>query len=190
MRRKAGRSGAGLAEVSAAGKGLRSLDPMGNGLRWVTVARLSLERGDVVLGVGCGTGNNFPFIQHYIGGEGRIIGMELSPDMPAQASTKIQTHGWDEVSLIESSAEEADIPVTADAALFCLTHDILQSVAAVENVMSHVRTGGHVSNLGPKWAPWWAAPVNFGVWLITRRYAQGAFSAVGPSRDIRTGSPS
>jgi hypothetical protein len=71
------------------------------------------------------------------------------PRHAGAGSTKIQTHGWDEVSLIESSAEDADIPVTADAALFCLTHDILQSVGAVENVMSHVRTGGMFRSSGP-----------------------------------------
>lgn len=141
-----------------------------NGLRWITVARLSLERGDVVFDVGCATGINFPFIQHYIGDEGRIVGTEHSSDMLEQARKKIDKHGWENVTLIESSAEEADIPVSADAALFCLTHDILQSAAAVENVMAHVKPGGHVSNPGPKWAAWWAAPVNLGVWVITRRY--------------------
>jgi hypothetical protein len=27
-----------------------------------------------------------------------------------------------------------------------------------------------VASFGAKWAPWWAVPVNIGVWAIARRY--------------------
>jgi SAM-dependent methyltransferase len=149
----------------------------GNGLRWVTVSRLRPTRGSVVLDVGCGTGINFPFIQRRIGDEGRIVGIELSPDMLLEARTRVEQHDWNNVTLIESAVDEADIPVQADAALFSLTHDVLQSVAAVENVMAHLKRGGRVSSLGAKWAPWWATPVNLAVWFIARRYVTtGGFS--------------
>jgi len=99
-----------------------------------------------------------------------ILGIELSPQMIAEAERRVARHGWDNVELIQSSAEEADISKNADGVLFGLTHDILQSQAAVSNVMRHVRPGGRVASLGAKWAPRWALPVNLGVWLTARRY--------------------
>jgi SAM-dependent methyltransferase len=141
-----------------------------NGLRWIAVSRLLLRAGDVVLDVGCGTGINFSFIEKRIGPEGRVIGIELSPEMLAEAEKKIAAHGWTNVTLIQAAAEEAKIPAQADAALFALTHDILQSSQAVANVMANTRKGGRVSSFGAKWAPRWAVPVNVAVWLIARRY--------------------
>jgi hypothetical protein len=90
--------------------------------------------------------------------------------MIAEAERRVARHGWTNVALIQSSAEEADISKQADAVLFGLTHDILQSQAAVSNVMGHVRPGGRVASLGARWAPRWALPVNLGVWLTARRF--------------------
>jgi len=42
-------------------------------------------------------------------------------------------------------AEVAQIPVTADAALSCAVHDILQSPDAVRNIMSKLRPGAWVA---------------------------------------------
>ncbi len=43
-------------------------------LRQYAVHRLTLQRGQTVLDVACGTGLNFPAIQAAIGPEGRLIG--------------------------------------------------------------------------------------------------------------------
>ena len=52
------------------------------------------------------------------------------------------------------------IPVTADAALFCAVHDILQSPGALRNVMNHLRPGARVAAGGGKWAAPWLVAVN------------------------------
>jgi len=60
-----------------------------------------------------------------------------------------------------SPAETAPIPVRADAAIFCLTHDIVRNPQAVKNVVAHLRPGARIAALGPKWASWrdlWWAP--------------------------------
>jgi demethylmenaquinone methyltransferase/2-methoxy-6-polyprenyl-1,4-benzoquinol methylase len=134
------------------------------------IARLRLEPGDTALDVGCGTGLSFSLIQARIGPEGRLIGIELSPDMMAKARERVESSGWQNVALIESAAEEADIPVQADAVLFHFTHDILRSPSALDNVFRHMKRGGRVAAAGNKWAPWWVFPVNLYVWYIARHY--------------------
>ena len=134
------------------------------------IARLRLEPGDTALDVGCGTGLSFSLIQARIGSEGRLIGIELSPDMMAKARERVESSGWQNVTLIESAAEEADIPVQADAVLFHFTHDILRSPSALDNVFRHMKRGGRVAAAGNKWAPWWFFPVNLYVWYIARHY--------------------
>ena len=54
----------------------------------------------------------------------------------------------------------AQIAVTADAALFCAVHDILQSPGALGNVMTKLRPGAWVSAGGGKWAAPWMVAVN------------------------------
>ncbi len=139
-------------------------------LRRRIVAHLDLKAGDVVLDVACGTGLNFPLVQEAIGRAGRLIGIDLSPDMLAGAGERVSSHGWTNVTLINSSAEEAQIPEQVDAILFSFTHDVMRSPRALENVMRYVKPKGRVAVVGWKWAPWWAVPVNIPVWFFVRRY--------------------
>jgi ubiquinone/menaquinone biosynthesis C-methylase UbiE len=134
------------------------------------IERLLLTSGDVVLDVGCGTGINFALLEPYVGPSGRIVGIDASNDMLTLAEDRVKTAGWANVELIEAPIAEASLPRGADAALFSLTHDILQSPEAVENVVRALKPGGRVASFGAKWAPWWAVPVNLGVWAIARRY--------------------
>ncbi len=141
------------------------------GLRRRAVELLELREGQIVLDVACGTGLSFGAIEHRIGPEGRLIGIDLSPDMLAKARERADRQGWRNVTLVEAPVEKAEIPVQADAALSVLTHDVMRSPRALENVLAHVRPGGGVVMAGAKWAgPWWAAPVNLVVWLAARPY--------------------
>ena len=112
---------------------------------------LPLRRGQVVLDVGCGTGLCCGLLRERVGPRGRIIGIEESPEMAALARERIAHEGWRNVRVVQSPAEDAQIPVTADAALFCAVHDILQSPCALRNVMSRLRPGGWVAAGGGKW---------------------------------------
>ncbi|MDQ3986761.1 MAG: methyltransferase domain-containing protein [Actinomycetota bacterium] len=142
----------------------------GMGLRRRLVEEVDLSPGQTVLDVACGTGINFPLIQERIGPTGRIIGVDLSPDMLARARQRVQDQGWSNVRLIEASIEEADIPKEIDAALFSLTHDVMRMEPALEHVWAHLKTGGRVGVLGAKWAPRWAFPINVALWLVSRAY--------------------
>lgn len=139
-------------------------------LRQRAFAESPLRAGDVVLDVGCVTGLSFPFIEKAIGPSGRLIGIEQSPEMLAVARERVEAAAWKNVSLIETSAEEAEIPVAVDALIFFVTHDIVRSQAALDNVFGSVKPGAQVLVVGSKWAPWWAFPVNLGVWFLARQY--------------------
>ena len=139
-------------------------------LRRHCVDLLTLRHGDVVLDAGCGTGLNFALIQAAIGERGTLIGVDLSPDMLAVARETVSENQWPNVTLIMSSVEDARIPEDVDAALFFLTHDVMRSPLAIQNVMRSVKQGGRVVAAGAKWAPWWAWPVNLAVWFGARDY--------------------
>ncbi|MBI1885556.1 MAG: methyltransferase domain-containing protein [Chloroflexi bacterium] len=139
-------------------------------LRHEAIARLQLQPGDIVLDLGCGTGLSFPLIEQAIGPEGRLIGIELSPDMLANAQERVERAGWQNATLIQAAAHDAEVPVEADTALFHFIHDIMRSPPALENVFRHVKPGGRVVAAGGKWAPWWALPLNLGFWYVARRY--------------------
>jgi len=125
------------------------------------IERLGLKRGDTVLDVGCGTGLSFDLLEQRIGHDaGKIVGIEQSSDMIAQARARCERNRFGNVTLITSPVEEADIPVLADAAIFHFTHDILRTPAAVANVIRHLKPGARVVATGLKWARPWALPTN------------------------------
>jgi demethylmenaquinone methyltransferase/2-methoxy-6-polyprenyl-1,4-benzoquinol methylase len=142
------------------------------------IGRLQLCRGDVVLDVACGTGNNFEAIEAAIGEDGRLIGIELSPDMAVRARERVQANRWTNVMLLESSVENARIPERVDAILFSFTHDVLRSQGALSNVFRHSNPGVRVAATGSKWAAWWVFPVNAYTWYVARKYVT-TFAGLG-----------
>lgn len=116
--------------------------------------------GDVVLDVGCGTGLCFGLLRDKIGSTGKVIGVDGSAPMVELAEERVSDHAWENVTVVEAPVGDARIPGTADAALFCATHDILQSRPALDNVFGHLRPGAWVAASGGKWAPRWKAGLN------------------------------
>jgi SAM-dependent methyltransferase len=120
--------------------------------RRAVVEALPLRSGQVVLDVGCGTGLCCGLLRDKVGPEGGVVGIEESPEMAAVAREHIACEGWDNVTLVQAQAEDAEIGLTADAALFCAVHDILQSPDALRNVLTRLRPGAWVAAGGGKWA--------------------------------------
>ena len=134
------------------------------------VEHLDLEHGQTVLDVGCGTGLSFALLEEWIGPSGILIGIEQSAEMLAEARRLISRRGWENVTLIQSAVEDADVPALADAALFCLVHDITRSRPALENVLRHLRPGARVAAVGAKAPPRWAFPLYFAGRAMMGRY--------------------
>ena len=131
-------------------------------IRRVAISRLALQRGDIVLDVGCGTGLSLPMLRKEIGAKGRIIGIDQSPEMMANAHERVVQNRWRNVTLLCAPIELAGIPRLADAALFHFTHDVLRRPDAIANVLDHLKPGAHVVASGLKWS--WAIPANLLVW--------------------------
>ncbi|MBT0566625.1 class I SAM-dependent methyltransferase [Williamsia sp. CHRR-6] len=109
------------------------------------MALLDLTVGDTVVDLGCGTGLNFPWLWRQIGPSGRVIGIDRSPDMLAQAARRIARHRPGSADqLIRSDCADVDFaaidtgehgPVRAVVATYALSlmpdpHSVLQRVCA------------------------------------------------------------
>lgn len=90
------------------------------GYRWrryrrQAVEALGVQRGDTVVEIGCGTGLNFELIEHAIGPDGRLVGVDLTDAMLAQASHRVRTAGWSNVTLIHADAVDVEFPTGLNA---------------------------------------------------------------------------
>jgi ubiquinone/menaquinone biosynthesis C-methylase UbiE len=98
------------------------------------VQALGLRPGSAVVEVACGTGRNFPLIESLIGPSGRIVGVDLTDAMLAQAQKRIETNGWSNISLVQADAAEFDFPSGVDA---ILTTYALTQVPECADVIAH-----------------------------------------------------
>jgi ubiquinone/menaquinone biosynthesis C-methylase UbiE len=113
--------------------------------RLQAVQALGLRAGDSVIDIACGTGLNFPLIEELIGPGGRIIGVDLTDAMLAQAQDRIAAHGWSNISLVQSEAAEFGFPAQADAILSTYA---LTQVPECAEVIAH---GAAALSRGGRW---------------------------------------
>jgi demethylmenaquinone methyltransferase/2-methoxy-6-polyprenyl-1,4-benzoquinol methylase len=107
------------------------------------IQALRLHRGATVVEIACGTGLNFPLLQQEIGPEGRIVGVDLTDAMLAQAQQRIQTNGWRNVSLVQADAAEFEFPTGVDAILATYPHALLpESRQVIAHGAAALSTGG------------------------------------------------
>ena len=140
--------------------------------RHAVVGALPLRHGQVVLDVGCGTGLCCGLLREKVGPEGQVVGIEESPEMAAVAREHIACEGWDNVTVVQAPAEDAEIGLIADAALFCAVHDILQSPDALRNVLTTLRPGAWVAAGGGKWAAPMMVALNSMVGMLHAPYVR------------------
>jgi SAM-dependent methyltransferase len=140
--------------------------------RRAVVEALPLRTGQVVLDVGCGTGLCCGLLRDKVGPDGGVVGIEESPEMAAVAREHIACEGWDNVTVVQAPAEDAEIGLTADAALFCAVHDILQSPDALRNVLTTLRPGAWVAAGGGKWAAPMMVALNSMVGMLHAPYVR------------------
>lgn len=112
------------------------------------VTELGLRPGWRVLDVACGTGLNFEAIEEGIGPLGALVGLDSSPDMLERARRRIDAKRWENVSLQETAAVDAQLEGLFDAALFSFSHDVLRSREAIEHLLPYLRTGARIAAAG------------------------------------------
>lgn len=91
--------------------------------RKMAAQALNLKQGDTVVEIGCGTGLNFNFLRQKVGPEGKIIGVDLTPDMLSMADKRIKRKGWSNITLVRSDAAAYPFPgrVNGIISTFALT---------------------------------------------------------------------
>ena len=109
------------------------------------VQALGLRPDDSVVDVACGTGLNFPLIEEAIGPGGRIVGVDLTDAMLAQAQARVETNGWTNVSLVQGDAADFDFPAEVDAILSTYA---LSQVPECAEVIAH---GAAALSGGGRW---------------------------------------
>jgi demethylmenaquinone methyltransferase/2-methoxy-6-polyprenyl-1,4-benzoquinol methylase len=145
------------------------------------VQALGLRPGASVVDIACGTGLNFSLIEQVIGPGGRILGVDLTDAMLAQAQQRIETSGWSNVSLAQADAAAFDFPTEVDAILSTYA---LTQVPACGDVIIHgaaaLSRGGRFVVLDlkvPDDAPRWLAQVGIALarpfgsideWIVRR----------------------
>jgi SAM-dependent methyltransferase len=127
--------------------------------RELLVKKLAVQHGDTVLDIGCGTGLCLPGLQQKIGPTGTVVGIDAAQHMLDIATARVTENNWHNVHLVAAPIDKAVIGVTADAALFCAVHDILQSPAALANVFQHLRPGAAIASIGGVWPHPWLWPL-------------------------------
>ncbi len=91
--------------------------------RKLAVKKLNLKKGDTVVEIGCGTGGNFLYLEEQVSGNGKIIGVDLTPAMLVEAESRVKENGWKNVELLQSGGESFEFPKNVDAIIstFALT---------------------------------------------------------------------
>ncbi|MFQ6000473.1 MAG: class I SAM-dependent methyltransferase [Anaerolineae bacterium] len=114
-------------------------------LRREMAKRLGLKPGDTVVDLACGTGLNFEALEGAVGPEGKIIGVDCSPDMLAQAQKKMDKHGWWNIELIRGDAADFALSESVDAAVCTLAIGLFPDRRRLlKRMISAVKPGGRV----------------------------------------------
>lgn len=134
-------------------------------IRAAALAALDLRPGQHVADIACGTGATLPALAHAVGVAGRVTGFELSPEMAAIASARIEAAGLTgRVRIVVGPVENMDAAEQFDAFLFCYTHDVLQSPQSLSALAAAARPGARIAVAGMRFLPWWWG---FGINLFT-----------------------
>jgi ubiquinone/menaquinone biosynthesis C-methylase UbiE len=111
-----------------------------------TIRSLGLSAGATVVDMACGTGPNFALLQKVIGPEGRIVGVDMTDAMLAQAQSRVERNGWSNVSLVQSDALAFDFPAEVNGIMS--TYAMTQ-VPECADVIAH---GAKALAPGGRWA--------------------------------------
>jgi demethylmenaquinone methyltransferase/2-methoxy-6-polyprenyl-1,4-benzoquinol methylase len=130
-------------------------------IRHKAIDALQLAPGQRVLDAGCGTGACLPELAQRVGEQGVVVGIEPSAPLLDQARARAARFG--NVRLVQTTAQDAKfngvVDRPFDAVLFCYTHDLQQSEAALRNLLTHCRPGARVVATGTQYLPRWAWPI-------------------------------
>lgn len=132
-----------------------------------------LQPGQTVLDLGCGTGLNQPLLAEAIGDQGKIIGIDASPEMLKQAEARAEKGGYaDRLHLIHGDLRQLDQLVTESVdtitatLIFSVVPDWRSVFAKSFNLLKPGGRYGIMDN-------YWPNP-SFRLWFLSWTYAANA----------------
>ena len=120
-----------------------------------------IKKGDVVIDLGSGAGNDVFIARHETGEDGKVIGIDFTTAMIEKARTNAAVRGFNNVEFRQGDIE--DMPVTSNSANVIVSNCVLNLVPNKHKVFSEIyrtlKPGGHFSisdivlegNLPDKW---------------------------------------
>ena len=121
-------------------------------VRQKAVELLNLKPGDRVLDLGCGPGGSFPYLVKAVGPSGRVIGVEISPEISVNARRRVARNNWENVEVIEAAAQEVQLAGMFDGLLTFAAPDVYASEEALENTLPHLRDNARIVAFGAKFS--------------------------------------
>lgn len=106
-----------------------------------------IKKGDVVIDLGSGAGNDAFIARHETGDTGRVIGIDFTPAMIEKARQNADARGYNNVEFRQGDIEK--MPVTADIADVIVSNCVLNLVpdkdAVIKEIFRVLKPGGHFS---------------------------------------------
>ena len=106
-----------------------------------------IEKGDVVIDLGSGAGNDAFIARSETGDEGKVIGIDFTPAMVEKARTNAEKLGYKNVEFRQGDIEH--MPVTANTADVIVSNCVLNLVpnkdAVIKEIYRVLKPGGHFS---------------------------------------------
>lgn len=106
-----------------------------------------IKKGDVVIDLGSGAGNDAFIARHETGETGKVIGIDFTPAMIERARQNAEVRGFNNVEFRQGDIEK--MPVTANTADVIVSNCVLNLVPNKDGVIKEIyrvlKRGGHFS---------------------------------------------
>jgi arsenite methyltransferase len=106
-----------------------------------------IKKGDTVIDLGSGAGNDAFIARHEVGETGKVIGIDFTPEMIERARKNAEVRGFNNVEFRQGDIES--VPVTSNKADVIVSNCVLNLVPNKYKVFSEIyrvlKPGGHFS---------------------------------------------
>ena len=106
-----------------------------------------IKKGDVVVDLGSGAGNDCFVARYEVGDTGKVIGIDFTPKMIERARANAEARGFNNVEFREGDIEQ--MPITSNTANVIVSNCVLNLVPNKDGVFKEIfrvlKPGGHFS---------------------------------------------